>query len=187
MKINKRGQDVFGMSFGTIFSIFIIIFIVAVAFFAIRHFVGLSKCTNVGLFYDELREEVRDAWISSSGRYEADKSFNVPKKGLFGTGIEYICFGKLSDNPVDTSPGGDEEKRDKLIVDYRFDPNGNYNVFAYPPDKGCDSGLSAIILKCGNADCITTQNTFFCKPVLDDGTVTIRMTKQSQDYQITIS
>lgn len=189
MTTNKRGQDVFGMSFGTIFSIILIIFIIAVAFFAIDHFVGLSKCTNVGLFYDDLREEVRDAWSSSSGRYEADFTAKIPKKGLFGSGIEYICFGTLALTPSDSISAG---IRDNLLDDYMFDPNSEYNVITFPPDKGCDTGLSAITLKCGSADCVTTQNSagalqFFCKPVADDGTVTVRMTKQSQDYRITLS
>jgi len=176
------------MSFSMIFAIILIIFIIAVAFFAIKHFVGLSKCTNVGLFYDDLREKVRDAWSSSSGRYEADFTAKIPKKGLFGTGIEYICFGKLIDTPSDATS---TDIKEKLINEYLFDPSSEYNVFAYPPDKGCDSGLGAIVLKCGSADCVNTKDStgasqFFCKPVADDGSITVNLRKKSQDYQITL-
>jgi hypothetical protein len=186
---NKKAQEIFGISFNVLFSIFLIIFIIAVAFFVIKHFVGLSKCTNVGLFYDDLREEVRDAWSSSSGRYEADYPAKIPKKGLFGTGIEYICFGTLA------SQFSDDVSRDiqkKLIEEYLFDESGDYNVFAYPPDKGCDTGMGAIVLKCGSASCVSTKlggtgaSQFFCQPVSDDGTVTVKMTKQSDQYQITL-
>lgn len=188
-KANKRGQEVMGMSFGTIFSIILIIFIVAVAFIAIRHFVGLSKCTNVGLFYDDLREEVTDAWSSSSGKYEDEFESKIPKSGLFGTGITHICFGKLSDTPSDTKSN---ELHQKLIEDYLFDPTDEYNVFAYPPNKGCDSGLSAIVLKCGNSQCVNTKQPgadvpqFFCQPVEDDGSIKVKMVKQPQDSQISL-
>lgn len=187
---NKRGQEIFGMSFGVIFSIFLIIVLLAVAFFAVEHFVGLSKCTNIGLFYDDLGEKVRDAWSSSSGKYEADFTSKIPKKGLFGTGIDYICFGPLNATPSDSNA---DEKQQSLINDYNFDPNGAFNVFAYPPDKGCDTGLGAINLKCGNANCINTNSPslpltpqFFCQPVSDDGSVTVRLVKRSQDYQISL-
>jgi hypothetical protein len=184
--LNKKGQDVFGMSFSTIFSIILIVFIVAVAFFAINHFIGLSKCTNVGLFYDDLREEVRDAWSSSSGRYESEFTAKIPQKGLFGTGITHICFGKLSYAPVNPSPGEDGYIKDQLLNKYSLDPNGDHNVFAYPPDAGCDEGLSAIVLKCINADCVTTNDQFFCQPVADDGTVTVKLYKAPEDYKITL-
>jgi len=182
MKIKKKGQELFGMSFSTIFSIIIIIFIVAVAFIAIRHFVNLSKCSSVGLFYDDLREKVRDAWSSSSGRYESYFEGKLPNKGMFGTKITHICFGKLSDTPRDNA---DREKLDNLITDYTFDRTDSYNVFVYPPDEGCDSGLGAITLKCGSAECVTTENKFFCVPV-EDNKVKVRMTKQSDQYQITL-
>ena len=178
----KKAQGAFGMSFSTIFSIIIIIFIVAVAFFAIRHFVGLSKCTNIGLFYDDLREEVRDAWSSSSGRYESDFEGKLPKSGLFGTGITHVCFGKLS-GAADSS---DSDKKNSLLTDYAFDESDPYNVFMYPPNKDCASGLSAITLRCGSAECVNTGTQFFCVPVQDDGTVKVRMSKQSNEHQITL-
>lgn len=185
---NKKAQEIFGMSFGTIFSIIIIVFIISVAFFAIRHFVGLSKCTNIGLFYDDLREEVKDAWTSTSGRYRDEFTLKLPKSGIFGTGIQYVCFGKLSGA---TGSGTiSEQNKNSLIDDFDYDPAGNYNVFMYPPNVGCDQSLSAIYLKCGSSDCVNTKisdvDQFFCKPIEDDGTVKIWLNKESTDYQVSI-
>lgn len=185
MNKNKRGQSVFGMSFSMIFSIIIIIFILLVAFLAIRHFVGLSKCTNVGLYYDDLREEVRGAWTSTSGRYSQEFTAKVPKKGMFGAGVEYVCFGNLSGTASGSGPDDDGFRKDSLINEYLYDPTGDYNVFMYPPDNACESNLGAIVLKCGSADCVKTDE-FFCKQIEDDGTVSVYMEKQPKDYQITL-
>lgn len=180
---NKKGQGVFGMSYSTIFSIFIIIFIVAVAFFAIRHFIGLSVCSNIGLFYDDLREEIRDAWASSSGRYEDVFTSNIPKKGLLGSGITHVCFGRLDNTPDSDS----QDIYDSLVADPRYDPGTDtFNVFTYPQDKGCGSELGAIEVKCGTANCMATDGNFFCEEVDDDGTISVEMFKRSTDYQITL-
>jgi hypothetical protein len=183
MNLTKRGQGVFGMSFGTIFSIIIIIFIVIAAFIAIRHFAGLSKCSNIGLYYEDLREEVRDAWTSTSGKYQDEFTAKIPKKGLFGAGIEYVCFGTLSATPHDTLS---DEKQQDLRENWGNNPSGPDNVFLYPPDNGCDAGLRSIVLKCGNSDCVTTNGKFFCKEVQDDGAVSVWMVKQPSDYKITL-
>ncbi|MFH1802147.1 MAG: hypothetical protein ABH864_01710 [archaeon] len=181
--INKKGQGVFGMSFSTIFSIIIIIFILLVAFLVIRHFADLSKCTNVGLYYDDLREEVRDAWTSTSGRYLDEFTAKVPKKGMFGAGVEYVCFGNLTDTPTDADS---TDMQESLEREYLYDPTEGYNVFMYPPDNACESNLGAIVLKCGSADCATTDGRFFCQPIADDGTVSVYMYKQPTEYKITL-
>lgn len=188
MNKNKKGQGVFGMSFSTIFSIIIIVFIVLVAFLAIRHFVGLSKCTNVGLYYDDLREEVRDAWTSTSGRYQDDFTAKIPTKGMFASGIKYVCFGRLSGQPTDDDATRIQQD---LELEYYYDPTEDYNVFMYPPDSSCDSRLGAIVLECGSSDCVTTKvdgtEQFFCNPIADDGTVSVHLYKQPTDYKITLT
>ncbi|MBU0907418.1 MAG: hypothetical protein KKD18_02465 [Nanoarchaeota archaeon] len=191
---NKKAQGVFGMSFSMIFSIFIIIFIISVAFFAIRHFVGLWRCSSVGLYYEDLREEVRDAWSATSGWYQDEWTGELPS-GMFGTGITHVCFGDLS---ATTDPGSWASIKDELIKKYRYNPNGGENVFMYPPDKACASDLGAITLKCNGADCMTTEisvNTpsgvvmqpkFFCVEVKKDGKVSVWLVKKSTDYKVTV-
>lgn len=184
------------MSFSTIFSIFIIIFIISVAFFAIDHFVDLWKCSSIGLYYDDLKEEVRDAWASTSGWYQDEFTSKIPKGGLFGTDIDFVCFGNLSDATVTTGAGTDwSHIKNNLTFTYRYNPHGSQNVFMYPPDEACSSDLGAITLKCDSVDCVTTDVTlgsgvtesrFFCVPVQEDGTISVWLLKKPTDSKVTI-
>lgn len=125
----KRGQGVFGMSFGMIFSIILIIFILAAAFFVIRNFLNLSECADTGLFYDDLQNEVDKAWKSSF--YQDVFEVKLPSR------ITYVCFGGLEQEPGSAT---EKEKQDELKSDYFG--RGN-NVFLYPNSKACDSRLAS--------------------------------------------
>src|SRR3989344_725215 len=91
---SKRGQEVMGMSISTILSIFIIAIIIAVAIYAIVHFLNINKCANVGLFYDSLQSEVNKAW--ASGRYIDVFEKEIVSSGALKTSVEFVCFGNLS-------------------------------------------------------------------------------------------
>lgn len=82
--MNKRANESVGMSMGVIFSIFLIIVFISVAFVAIRFFLNMSNTSQIGNFYTNLQDEVNKAW-SSSG---TNRTFEIslPKK------VEYICF-----------------------------------------------------------------------------------------------
>jgi hypothetical protein len=179
---NKKAQGVFGMSFGAIFSILIIAFIIVVAFIAIRHFLGLNQCTQVGFFYDDLKKEVEKAW--TSGEYGDFYNGSLPQSGLFGTKIEKVCFGRL-----DSTSATDEDKAvmQELENEYDFDPKGDYNVFLYPPEEACDEELAAITLKCrqGRSECATTEGKFFCINVVK-GNVGVYLRKGDLDALVKI-
>jgi hypothetical protein len=184
---NKKAQEIFGMSYGVIFSIIIILAIISVAFFVVKHFLALNRCTNIGLFYDDLREEVKSAWSSSTGRYQDVFNATLPK-GVFGTDIEYVCFGRLS--ATATSNTISARIQQELIDDYFLDPQSEENVFMYPVDSSCDLILSSIALKCGSANCVNTDfgdtERFFCKKVTDSGKVEVWLIKDSNQYQISL-
>jgi len=42
----KRSQQILGLSFGMIFSIFLIIFFIMIAFIVIKQFLGVQDCTK---------------------------------------------------------------------------------------------------------------------------------------------
>lgn len=179
MSKTKRGQTVFGLSYGVIFSIIIIVFIVAVAFFAIKHFLGLNRCTQIGFFYDNLEDEVQRAW--TSGRYGDVYVGKLPKSGIFKSEIDKVCFGRLSLPPSEGFANIHEE-----LSDYVVDLN-SHNVFLYPTENACDGELFAYNLKCGQSDCLTTeQSEFFCKDVEDDGNVEISLRKEITDSQVKV-
>src|SRR3989338_2426588 len=59
----KRGLE---LSFSMIFSIIVIIAIVAVAFYMISYLLKLKNCTELGLFGRDLQDTIDRAWNSDS-------------------------------------------------------------------------------------------------------------------------
>jgi hypothetical protein len=113
----KRGA--ISISFGLIFSLIIIIAILGVAAYVITYFLGLQKCTEISLFYQNLQDEVNAAWNSEITRDEF--------VGKLSGGIEAVCFrdgGYI---------GGDEQYGE--LVDYG---RSGQNMFLYPPEKTCN-------------------------------------------------
>ncbi len=87
-KLDIRGQQAIGMSFGMIFAIFLIVIFVAIAFIAIKHFLSIGKVATVGMFYDDLQDAVDDAWNGQSSSSEF--SIKLPSE------IKQVCFANLS-------------------------------------------------------------------------------------------
>ena len=141
--VGKKGQEIFGMSFGMIFSIIITIFIIAVAFFAIRHFLGINECAQIGLFYEDLQNEVNRAW--SSGTY-VQRYYGQSLPGS----IKAVCFGKL-EGEIDITYS---EFYDEFQTIYS---SQDANIFFYPTERCSD--LSSNTLKHAIAP------TFFCREI----------------------
>jgi hypothetical protein len=118
---SKRSQGVFGMSFGMIFSIILIIFIVAAAFVAIKFFLDFQRSSSIGLFLEDFQGKVDEAWKSSSGDFLFEK--NLP------SGLEYICFINMS------APAfGSSSIEKEIYNEVRFgDLESNFVL--YPPEK----------------------------------------------------
>lgn len=115
---NKFAQQSFGMSFGMIFSIFLIVIFIVFAGFAINFFLDLGDTVNVGDFYNDFQDEIDNAWQSQS----SSKIFEIdlPKK------IELVCFADLNRDIT----GSREVYREIEI--YSFD---DVNLFLYPPSN----------------------------------------------------
>ncbi len=125
--INKRGkraQHLFGLPFSVIFSILLIIFFIVIAFIAIRHFLDLRNCTQIGLFIEDLQADVDKAWGSQSSSFEFS--------GRLPGSLDYVCFANLSNS---VSDGSLEETVYNEISIYEYT---NSNLFFYPREKACD-------------------------------------------------
>jgi len=162
----KRGQrkGQLELSFTIIFSIIIIIAIIGVGFYVITYFVNLSRCTDVGFFYNDLQKRVDKAWAS-------EISQEVFTSKLPG-GIEEACFGSLNDSNVVSYKEEYEFLRRYL--------NLNKNVFLYPPARACDVKLSYYDLNHAQFA------EFFCVPVTDDK-ISVKLTKGSFDALVKVS
>jgi hypothetical protein len=162
--MGKRGQGVFGMSFGMIFSILIIIAILALAVYVIIYFLNINKCGQIGVFYDGLQDGVNNAYGGSITR-----ELYVEK---VPSGIELVCFGNIS-NGFTRQPIEEERKAYDFINLYRED---NANLYFYPESAACDGDLAYLVLE----HVQTERDRFFCvKPV--DGEVKLRLSKDSTD------
>lgn len=149
--LSKRGDGIFGMSFGVIFSIILIIFIIATAIYAIVYFMGLNKCTQVGLFFHDLQDEIDRAWQADN--YDASYDGTLPASGLLRTSDEEIkvCFGTLSQIP---NGRNNEDIQEKLKDEYLA--NEEHNVFIFPPDNSCPSLFSTKLKH------VNPSTKFFC-------------------------
>jgi len=151
--LNKRGQDSsVGMSFGMIFSIFLIIVFVAVAVIVIKVFLDFSSSADVGKFYTEFQGEVNDAWRSS----QTSKKYKIN----VDPDIKQICFANLS------APITGDQAAYKEISDYQY---YGYNTFMLPP--GAAQGLDAKNIEHLDIEKITASSNPYC--VSNPGEVTI--------------
>jgi hypothetical protein len=81
-KIKKRGQ--MKLSFGMIFSIFLMILFLIFAFYGIKKFIVLQKDVQISSFAENLQTDIENMWKSPSGSQE--ETYVLPKK------IGAVCF-----------------------------------------------------------------------------------------------
>jgi len=154
--MKKRGQ--LEISFGMIFSIIIVIALVATSFYVITYFLNLSKCTQIGLFYQDFDDRVDKAWAADN----VQTTFSSSLPG----GIESVCLGNLTQTSDDY-----ETEKESFGQYYRHSSN---NVFLYPTGKACGREGGSFNLKNARTD------GFFCVPVTG-GEVSVDLVKSSFD------
>ncbi len=78
----KRSQ--MQLSFGMIFSIFLIIIFLVVSFYAIRKFLSFQETIKIEKFFNDLQSDVDKIWKSAQASQKEE--YFLPKK------IEAVCF-----------------------------------------------------------------------------------------------
>ncbi len=158
-KRGKKAQNVFGMSFGVIFSIILIIFFVVVAFFVINSFLKTKKCAQIGLFVDGFKDEIKSAWNSQGSSFEFSSS--LP------TNIDYVCFVNFSN-----SFNG---KYKNIGEDISIYESTGANLFFYPIKNSCEMPYHTI--EHLNLNEITSLKNPYCVAV-DKGKIIINIEKK---------
>lgn len=157
--MEKRGLE---LSFSMIFSIIIIISIIAVSFYAIGKFLEVKDCGEQASFYEEFQQRINRAWSS-----EIVKDTYV---GRISGGVDKICLGELSQ-------ATNSEEYEEL-KSYRASGG---NVFLYPPSKACEGFVTQQIEHLGFAHqgikCFDVEN----------GKVSIPISKTSTDALVMVS
>ncbi len=167
---SKRSQEVFGMSFGVIFSIILIVFILVVAGIAINHFLELKKCTQIGLFIEDMQEDVDKAW--NSQKFIDEITYILPSN------LDYVCFANLS-NPF---KGGNIES--EVYSDISIYELSNGNMFFYPRKNACN--MPYINVKHIDINKITESRNPYCIPI-EKSKVSIKIEKGFNEGLVRLS
>jgi hypothetical protein len=161
---DKRANESVGMSVNVIFSIFLIVVFISVAFVAINFFLKMNNSGQIGNFYEDFQEEIDNAWASSG----TSKTFEVDLSNK----IEYLCF-------MDSESSGRgiwEESYGNFSV-YSF---GGANFFVYPLSAAGD--LKSKEVKHLNISQITHENNPYC--IQNPSTIQITKDVYSQLVEI---
>lgn len=125
--MNRRADGVMGMPFTIIFSIIIIIAVLATAFYVIKIVYESQRCSQAGMFLKELKNSVEQAYEDTY----ANKTFSQ----YLPSGITRVCV-------ADLSTEGDTKEEKEMILDLRRYSDEDSNVFLYPPKKVCSEANS---------------------------------------------
>jgi hypothetical protein len=162
MKKNKKaGID---LSFNVIFSLILIIVFIAVAIYGIIFFLNMQKCSDIGMFKQDLQNEVEGYWRRTG--VEINQSLEISLTNE----IEYVCF-------VDFT----EEKKgewSEFYEDLEWFSYEEENMFFYPPGNACQ-GMEGFKIERINIQRITQENNPYCIPNID-GVVTTRIIKHAR-------
>lgn len=122
---SKRGQGgVFGLSFGMIVSIILIVFFIVAAFMGIKAFLSYQQCATLGMFTDDVQGRIDEAWYAESASYNF--SSGVP------SGVKSVCFMNLT---LPVKNANNDEKKIYDIIQKSAIPDYGYNFYIYAPNK----------------------------------------------------
>lgn len=138
----KRSQ--MQLSFGMIFSIVLIIFFVAFAFYAINKFLSLQNTLKAGKFVSELQEDIDNMWRGFQGSQEVE--YILPSK------VEKICFADFS--------SGAKGEDSVIYSELKQVFYGEENLFFYPTDSS--EGLDSKQISHIDIEKITENENPFC-------------------------
>ena len=115
------------MPFGIIFAIFLIAVFIVIAIYTINYFLGLQKCSQIGIFTSDLQNAVDNLWKAQKGLDNFAGS--LPKS------VEMICFANLS------APATGEVS---IYNELRRNMAPNANLYIYPQKEACGSPYKTI-------------------------------------------
>ncbi len=164
--MKKEGQ--FQLSFGMIFSVFLIVVFIVVAVIVANQFLKIGRIVETGGFIRDFENEVDRIWKSAGGE---DRVFS----SSLGKGIGAVCFFDARD---DLRGDLDEVYKElgRRALDYED------NLYFYPPTK---SDVPSVEIEHLDMDFILEDNNPNCFNVVD-GRVEIRLEKGVRDSLVKV-
>lgn len=167
--MNKRGQ--MELSFGMIFSLFLIIIFIAFAFYAISKFLSLSDSAVIGKFKESVQNDIDKLWKGSQGVWSPKSGYTLPK------GIELVCF-------ADFSEKAKGNKKDIYVKLNQLSSGGDRNMVFYP--NGAGTGLNSFTMEHIDIKKITLTDNPYCAEN-KKGKVMLTLNKEFGENLITIT
>jgi len=167
-KRNKKGQQILGLSFSVIFSIFLMIFFIIIAFIAIKAFLDSKKCAEIGFFRDAFEKQIKKTWNSQKDSFDF--------KGTLPSNIDYVCFANLTNqrrgefSDIGFELGVYKERGDSM--------------FLYPTGKSCS--MPSHNVKYLDIEDITRSQNPYCIEV-KKGIVNLRIEKGFNQRLVSVS
>lgn len=121
---SRSAQQVFGMSFGVLFSIILIIVFIIAAWVIIKAFMGTGKCANIGMFIRDFEEHTDNVYKSAEAL-----SPGADFESSLDSDIEFLCFVDMNS----PGKGSHADKMDEMGV-----YGNNINLFFWPPGAACN-------------------------------------------------
>jgi len=165
-KRSKRAQQIMGMSFGVIFSIFLIIFFIVIAGVVINVFLKSQKCAQIGIFLQDFQAEIDSAWNSQS--ITTDFEGKLPSK------LDFVCFANLSER-LDNGDIG---------MDISLFEGSESNLFLYPVENSCN--LPNHKINHIDLSQLVFRENPFCIPI-NNGNIIIKVEKNTGERLVKIS
>lgn len=164
---NKRGEEIFGLSFGMLVAVALIIFFIIMGGIAIKAFLDFQRCAKIGIFVRELNSRVNEVWNSEDASFEF--------KGDLPFEIQYVCFANLSER-------FNGKNQDIWGEINRY--NEEDNLFFYPPRISCDTPSNKVLHI--NLGKITEKENPFCIKI-SNGRVSMILEKNNNEKTVRIS
>ncbi len=139
------------LSFGMIFSIFLIIIFLALAFYAIKKVLETSEWVKIRGEINRLQEDVNEVYRSSAGNFETPGDYKFSGK------IKQVCFIDYGCGTANCRRGnGNADVYETMEVYF----DGKENLFFYP--EYSSNGVNAVEIKNIDINEITKTNNPYC-------------------------
>ncbi|MBW6442439.1 hypothetical protein K0A97_01490 [Patescibacteria group bacterium] len=138
--MEKGGQ--MNISFGMIFSVILVIVFLTVAFYAIRTFLKMQENVSIGIFLEDLQEDVNNLWHAEGSQ---EREYSLPSK------IRYICFVDNTQEP--------QGRYQSFFEDVSFAAQSTNNLAFYPLRS---SDIESVEIKNINLESIISQGNPYC-------------------------
>ena len=165
MKTKKNAQ--MQLSFGMIFSIILIVFFLAFAFFGIRAFLGIQNSGETAKFLNDFQSDVEKVWKSEQS--SENEEYSLPGKKSFACFVDFSSSARGAKNGI-----YNELKRAYY---------GKENIVFYPLDF---EGTESAEIKYIDLASITENENPFCISNVN-GKVKLRLVKDFSDRLVRIT